>query len=128
MIAAAILGAFVCTCGLLYFLRYRGSSAWPVQDGAIEGFEIKRWNGSAHRAYYAVVRYHFLAAGGQFSGSWNSPSFGTELELQQYLSREWPRDKRVFVKYKPETPANNFLELDSWTYTDDRPVSLNLQS
>jgi len=39
--------------------------------------------------------------------------------------RELPIGKRVVVRYSPKNPAGlNGLELDSWTYTGDRPTGL----
>jgi hypothetical protein len=34
--------------------------------------------------------------------------------------------KPVVVRFNPKNPASNDLELDSWTYTNDRPTSLNI--
>ena len=35
-------------------------------------------------------------------------------------------DKRVIVRFNPKSPVQNNLALDSWTYTGDRPTSLNI--
>jgi hypothetical protein len=35
-------------------------------------------------------------------------------------------NKRVIVRFHPKNPANNNLELHSWTYTGDRPLDLGV--
>ena len=34
--------------------------------------------------------------------------------------------KKVVVRFSPKNPNLNDLELDSWTYTGDRPTSLSI--
>jgi hypothetical protein len=59
------------------------------------------------------------------SGTW-SKNFSTEQDARDFASRELPVGKQVSVRFKPKDASVNSLELDSWTYTNDRPTSLNL--
>jgi hypothetical protein len=50
--------------------------------------------------------------------------FSTEAEARAFADRELPIDKKVVVRFNPKNPELNNLELDSWTYSGDRPTSL----
>jgi hypothetical protein len=45
---------------------------------------------------------------------------------REFSERELPVGKRVVVRFDPKNPGFNDLELDSWTYTGDRPTSLSI--
>ncbi|HKD79586.1 MAG TPA: DUF3592 domain-containing protein [Candidatus Angelobacter sp.] len=108
---------------------YRGSQTWPTADGAISRLDIERKNETSRLAghyYCATFTYEFHDANGnRFSGTW-SKNFSSEAEARDFAALELPASKPVIGRFNPRNPASNYLELDSWTYTNDRPTSLNI--
>jgi hypothetical protein len=108
---------------------YRASLTWPTADGTITHLDIerKRDGGRLGGHYFcATFTYEFDAPyGHHLSGTWYK-NFSTEPEARDFAARELPVGKTVVVRFNPKNPAFNDLELDSWTYTNDRPTSLNI--
>jgi Protein of unknown function (DUF3592) len=107
---------------------YRGSVNWPTADGAIIRLDVERQRESSGGGHYfrATFTYDFQDADGdRLSGTWYK-NFSSELEARDFAARELPVGKPVIVRFNPRNPALNDLELDSWTYTNDRPTSLNV--
>ena len=108
---------------------YRASLTWPTADGTITRLDIerRRSGGTPSGPYVrATFTYDFLDANGShFSGAWYK-NFSTESEARDFAARELPVGKAVVVRFDPKNPALNDLELDSWTYTNDRPTSLDI--
>ena len=108
---------------------YRGSSLWPTANGAITRFDIERKMGAGVAAghyFCATFTYEFHDADGlRKSGTWDK-NFSSESDARDFAGREFPVGKPVVVRFDPKNPALNCLELDSWTYTNDRPTSLNI--
>jgi|SRR5882762_4390287 len=108
---------------------YRASWTWPTADGTITRLDVerKRDAGTPSGHYFcATFTYDFLdASGSHFSGTWYK-NFSTEADARDFAARELPVGKPVVVRFDPKNPALNNLELDSWTYTNDRPTSLNI--
>jgi hypothetical protein len=111
------------------FWLYRASLTWPTADGAITRLDIERKRDPGmHGGHYfcATFTYEFLDSNGyRLSGTWYK-NFSTEPEARDFAARELPVGKPVVVRFNPKDPAFNDLELDSWTYTNDRPTSLNI--
>lgn len=108
---------------------YRGSVTWPTADGAITRLDIerKRDGGRTGGHYFcATFTYDFQDADGhRLSGTWYK-NFSSEEEAREFAARELPVGRTVVVRFSPRNSALNDLELDSWTYTNDRPTSLNI--
>ena len=108
---------------------YRASLTWPTSEGVITVLKIERKRGaSIASGYYfcATFTYEFLDTDGRrLSGTWYK-NFSTEPEARDFAARELPVGKAVVVRFNPRNPAFNDLELDSWTYTNDRPTSLKI--
>jgi hypothetical protein len=108
---------------------YRASLTWPTADGAITRVDIERKRGASITGghyFCATLTYDFLDPdGNRLSGTWYK-NFSTEPEARDFAARELPVGKPVIVRFDPKNPAFSDLELDSWTYTDDRPTSLNI--
>jgi hypothetical protein len=107
---------------------YWASLTWPTADGEISRIDIERKRSAGiPSGYYfcATFHYDFLdSAGKRASGTW-SKNFSREENAREFGDRELPVGKRVVVRYSPKNPAGlNDLELDSWTYTGDRPTGL----
>ena len=111
------------------FWLYRASLTWPTAEGAITRLDIeRRESASTGGGHYfrATFTYDFLDPNGRrLCGTW-CKNFSTEPEVRDFAARELPVGKPVVVRFNPKNPAFNDLELDSWTYTDDRPTSLNI--
>jgi hypothetical protein len=111
------------------FWLYRASLTWPTADGVITRIDIeRRQDASPHGGHYfcATFSYDFHdAAANRLYGSWYK-NFSSEEEARQFSERELPVGKRVVVRFNPKNPTLNDLELDSWTYTGDRPTSLSI--
>jgi Protein of unknown function (DUF3592) len=111
------------------FWLYRAVLTWPTADGVITRIAIERKSsgGSSSGQYFsATFTYDFYdSPGHRVCGSWYK-DFSTESEAGEFAERELPVDKKVVVRFNPRTPVQNNLELDSWTYTGDRPTSLNI--
>jgi hypothetical protein len=111
------------------FWLYRASLTWPTADGVITRIDIERErDASIHGGHYfcATFSYDFRgAAANRLHGSWYK-NFSSEEEARQFSERELPVGKRVVVRFNPKNPAFNELELDSWTYSGDRPTSLSI--
>ena len=111
------------------FWLYHASLTWPTADGAITSLDIqrKRDAGITGGHYFsATFTYQFLDPDGHcLSGTWYK-DFSTEPEARDFAARELPIGKPIVVRFNPKNPASNNLELDSWTYTNDRPTSLNI--
>ena len=125
-LALALAAASVIARG---FWLYRVSLTWPAAEGAITNIDVERKRGaSIPSGYYfcATFTYEFLDTDGRrLSGTWYK-NFSTELEARDFAARELPTGKAVVVRFNPKNPAFNDLEVDSWTYTNDRPTSLNI--
>jgi hypothetical protein len=108
---------------------YRASLTWPTADGVIIRLDIerKRDAGRAGGHYFcATFTYDFHDPNGhRLSGTWYK-NFSTEPEARDFAARELPVGKPVVVRFNPKNAAFNDLELDSWSYTNDRPTSLNI--
>jgi hypothetical protein len=108
---------------------YRASLTWPTADGSITGLDIerKRDAGSAGGHYFcATFAYDFCDSNGsRVSGTWYK-NFSTESDAREFAARELPIGKAVVVRFNPRNSAFNDLELDSWSYTNDRPTTLNI--
>jgi len=106
---------------------YRALLTWPTADGAITRLDIERkWDGGSGHYFCATFTYDFQDPDGHcLSGTWYK-NFSTEPEARDFAARELPVGKSVVVRFNPKNPAFNDLELDSWTYTNDRPTSLNI--
>lgn len=109
------------------FWLYRASLTWPSADGVITGVDIERKRGAGGGHYFcATFTYDFQDPNGlRFSGTWYK-NFSSEPEACDFAARELAVGKPVVVRFNPKNPASNDLELDSWTYTNDRPTSLNI--
>jgi Protein of unknown function (DUF3592) len=109
------------------FWLYRASLTWPTADAAITRVDIERKNDVSGGHYFcATFTYEFLDPDGtRLSGTWYK-NFSSEPDARDFATRELPLKKPVVVRFNPKNPASNDLELDAWTYTNDRPVSLNL--
>ena len=124
----ALAVAIVAVIGRVLWL-YRGSTNWPTADGAITRLDIerKRDGGRAGGHYFcATFTYEFQDADGhRLSGTWYK-NFSSEEEARDFAARELPIGKPVVVRFSPRNSTVNNLELDSWTYTNDRPTSLDI--
>jgi len=113
----------------LGFRLYRASLTWPTADGTIIRLDIERkMDGTITGGHYfcATFTYEFLDTNGDhLSGTWYK-NFPTESEARDFAARELPVGKPVVVRFNPKNSRFNDLELDSWTYTNDRPTSLNI--
>ena len=111
------------------FWLYRASLTWPTADGVITRIDIERCrDASIHGGHYfcATFSYDFHdPAANRLYGSWYK-NFSNEEEARRFSERELPVGKRVVVRFNPKNPAFNDLELDSWTYSGDRPTSLSI--
>ena len=111
------------------FWLYRASLTWPTADGVITRIDIeRRQDAGIHSGHYfrATFSYDFHdPAANRLYGSWYK-NFSSEEEARQFSERELPVGKRVVVRFNPKNPTLNDLELDSWTYTGDRPTSLSV--
>lgn len=109
------------------FWLYRASLTWPTADGAITALDIERKRDTSGGHYFcATFTYDFQDPNGQRrSGTWYK-DFSNESEARDFAGRELPIGKPVVVRFNPKNPAFNDLELDFWTYTNDRPTSLNI--
>ena len=105
---------------------YRASLTWPTAEGSITRLDIERKRASGGRYFCATFRYEFLDPNGRrLCGTWYK-NFSSEAEARDFGARELPVGKPVVVRFNPRNPGSNDLELDSWTYTNDRPTSLNI--
>ena len=108
---------------------YQASLTWPTADGAITQLEVKRIQDSISDGghyFRATWSYDFCDSNGtRVSGTWYE-NFSTEEDAHEFAGRELPVGKQVVVRYSPKNPELNSLELDSWTYTGDRPISLSI--
>jgi len=111
------------------FCLYRASLTWPMADGVITRIDIeRRRDASINGGHYfcATFSYDFQdPAANRLYGSWYK-NFSSEDEARQFSERELPVGKRVVVRFNPKNTTFNDLELDSWTYTGDRPTSLSI--
>ena len=111
------------------FWLYRASLTWPTADGVITRIDIERkYSGGSTSGHYffATFTYDFYDSSGyRVSGSWHK-NFSSELGAKEFAEQELPVGKKVIVRFNPRSPVQHNLELDSWTYTGDRPTSLNI--
>ena len=111
------------------FWLYRASLTWPAADGKITHLDVeKKRDPAVHGGHYfcATFTYEFQdSSGRRLYGTWYK-NFSAELEARDFATRELPVGKQVVVRFNPKNPAFNDLELDSWTYTNDRPTSLDI--
>ncbi len=108
---------------------YWASLTWPTADGIITRLEVERRQASmagGGHYYRATFVYDFhLPSAQRLTATWHK-NFSTEQDAREFAARELPIGKPVVVRYDPKNPASNDLELDSWTYTGDRPTTLNI--
>jgi hypothetical protein len=109
------------------FWLYRASLTWPTADGVITRVDIERKRGPGNGHYFrATFTYEFQDPNSlRLSGTW-SKNFSSESEASDFAARELAVGKPVVVRFNPKNPTFNDLELDSWTYTNDRPTSLKI--
>ena len=108
---------------------YRGSGNWPTADGAIASLDVQRKqdagiDGGHYICATFTYEFHDLE-GNRKTGNWYK-NFPTEADARDFAARELPTGKQVLIRFNPKDPGISDLELDSSTYTDDRPTSLGL--
>jgi hypothetical protein len=105
---------------------YWGSRGWPIADGTVTCLDVQRKRDADGHYICAIFTYEFEDLGGhRKTGTWYK-NFSSEPEARDFAARELPLGKQVVVRFNPKDPGINDLELDSSTYTDDRPTSLDL--
>ena len=106
---------------------YRRSGDWPIADGKITNLDVERMQDAGGGHYFrATFTYEFPnLEGRRITGTWYK-NFSSEPDARDFAARELPPGKQVLVRFNPKNPSLNDLELDSFTYTDDRPTSLGL--
>ena len=105
---------------------YRGSASWPIAEGTITGLDVQRRRDGEGQYCCATFTYEFQdCEGRQKSGTWHK-NFSNDEGARDFARRELPIGKQVMVRFDPKNSAINDLELDAFTYTDDRPTSLGL--
>jgi Protein of unknown function (DUF3592) len=111
------------------FWLYKASLTWPTQDGAITRVDIERHHDAASSGghyFRATFSYDFRdAPGNRVSGSW-SKNFSTEEDARDFSNRELKIGQKIVVRFNLKNPALNDLELDSYTYSGDRPIQLSI--
>lgn len=108
------------------FWIYRKSLTWPTADGVVTHLDVEAMRMGEGREILATFTYDFRDPSGQRQhGNWTK-FFSTEQAAREFAARELPVGRPVIVRYDPKNPASNNLELDSWTYTGDRPLDLGL--
>jgi Protein of unknown function (DUF3592) len=107
------------------FWLYRASLTWPTAEGVITRIDVDRQPDTNGGHYFrATFSYEFRDPHcHRVWGTWNK-NFSTEDDAREFAERELPVGKKVVVRFSPKDPPLNSLELDSWTYTGDRPLSL----
>ena len=125
---AALALAVVFAIGRGFWL-YRASLTWPTADGEITRLDIDRKQDPGHAGghhFCATFTYDFRdPQGHRLSGNWYK-DFSSEAAAREFAARELPVGKKVVVRFSPKNPTLNNLELDSWTYTGDRPTTLSI--
>jgi hypothetical protein len=109
------------------FWLYRASLTWPTADGVITRLDVDRQqDGGMHGGHYYRATFSYDFRDPQDNRVWGSwyKNFSTEDDAREFAVRELPVGKKVVVRFSPKDPNQNNLELDSWTYTGDRPLSL----
>jgi hypothetical protein len=110
------------------FWLYRASLNWPTADGVVTRIDVepRQSSGISDGHYFcATFSYDFRdAKGNRVWGSWYK-NFSSEENAREFAARELPVGKKVVVRFNPKNPAFNRLELDSWTYSGDRPANLS---
>jgi len=108
------------------FWIYRKSITWPTADGTITRVDITRVRSTNGHHFQATFSYDFrLPDASLYHGTW-SKDFASENDAREFGQREFSLGKRVIVRFNPKDPATNDLELDSWTYSGDRPADLGV--
>lgn len=125
-IAVGVLGvAALCAIARGFWL-YRKSLTWPTADGVVTRLDVEARRIGSGRQILATFTYDFRDPSGQRQhGNWTK-FFSSEQAAQEFAARELPVGKSVVVRYDRKNPASNGLELDSWTYTGDRPLDLGV--
>lgn len=125
-IAAGLCGIAAFSVLARAFWLYRKSLTWPTADGVVTRLDVEAIRMGNGRQILATFTYDFRDPSGQRQhGNWTK-FFSTEQAAREFAERELPVGKAVIVRYDPKNPASNGLELDSWTYTGDRPLDLGL--
>jgi hypothetical protein len=125
-IAAGLLGVASLSVIARAFSLYRKSLTWPTADGIVTRLDVEAIRMGSGRSILATFTYDFHdPSGHRQHGNWTK-FFSTEQAAREFAARELPVGKSVVVRYDPKNPASNNLELDSWTYTGDRPLDLDL--
>ena len=109
------------------FWIYRKSLTWPTADGEITRLDVERCRTAGEGHYFcATFSYDFRDPGGaRQHGTW-SKNFSSDGVAREFEARELPVGRRVIVRFNPKDPTINGLELDSWTYSGDRPLDLGV--
>jgi hypothetical protein len=104
---------------------YRAFLTWPTADGVITRLDLDRQRDTSGGHYFrATFSYDFRDPQGHRVWGTRNKNFSTEDDAREFAERELPVGKEVVVRFSPKDPSLNSLELDSWTYTGDRPLSL----
>ena len=109
------------------FWLYRASLTWPMADGVITRLDVDRQqDGGLHGGHYYRATFSYDFRDPQDHRVWGTwyKNFSTEDDARKFAERELPVGKKVVVRFSPKDPTLNSLELDSWAYTGDRPLSL----
>src|ERR1700753_228026 len=105
---------------------FRGSRSWPTADGTITLLDLQPKREADGHYICAIFTYEFQDLEGRRNCSTWDKNFSNEQDARDFAARELPFGKQVLVRFNPKDPTVNNLELDSFIYTDDRPISLDL--
>ena len=123
--AVGLLGVALLSVIARAFWIYRNSLTWPTADGVVTRLDVEAIRTADGRSILATFTYDFHDPSGRRQhGNWTK-FFSNEQAAREFAARELPVGKSVVVRYDPKNPASNNLELDSWTYTGDRPLDLS---
>jgi hypothetical protein len=125
-IALGLLGVAALSVIARAFWVYRKSWTWPTADGVVTRLDVEAIRMGDGRSILATFTYDFPdPSGHRQHGNWTK-FLSTEQAAREFAAWELPIGKSVVVRYDPKNPPSNNLELDSWTYTGDRPLDLGL--
>jgi hypothetical protein len=119
-------GTAICTYAIVQLVRYRDSDNWPTTASTVEKIEVRRMQDSNGHHFLPVVSFSFVVADEYYSGEWLGPAFSTEQETRDFMRQNTPIGAKLTVRYKPNEPKLNLLDIDPALWDKNRPITLGL--
>ena len=120
-------GALFCAYVVVRLVRYRGNAHWPTATAIVDSAEVRRMQTAEGHHYCPALKFTFVVGGCSYTGEWIGPPFHSPQDTADLLRQNTPVGAKLTVRYKPQDPRRNLLDMDYSLWDLGKPITLDLQ-